>query len=126
MQSLDVISVNIWQIVISLANLALLFLLLKKFLYQPVKRMLAKEFEGKVILIDYAPLVFLEYEKTFDAAIAGGMTRDEALTHLRATYNANETDPTHQNAVGANLAAEKILSILRSPDFVCPLKDYLA
>lgn len=45
MQSLDVISVNIWQIVISLANLALLFLLLKKFLYQPVKRMLAKREE---------------------------------------------------------------------------------
>ena len=45
MQTLDVISVNIWQIVISLANLALLFLLLKKFLYQPVKRMLAKREE---------------------------------------------------------------------------------
>lgn len=94
--------------------------------YEEVKRMLAKEFEGKVFLIDYAPLVFEEYEKTFDAAIAGGMTKEEALTHLRATYNANETDPTHQNAVGANLAAEKILSILRDPDFVCPLKDYLA
>ncbi len=40
MQSLDVISVNIWQMVASLLNLVLLFLLIKKFLYKPVKRML--------------------------------------------------------------------------------------
>ena len=40
MQSLDVISVNIWQIVISLCNLVLLFLLIKRFLYKPVKRIL--------------------------------------------------------------------------------------
>lgn len=41
MQSLDVISVNIWQMLASLANLVLLFLLIKKFLYKPVKKMLA-------------------------------------------------------------------------------------
>ncbi|MBO5422019.1 MAG: F0F1 ATP synthase subunit B [Clostridia bacterium] len=40
MQSLDVISVNIWQILASLANLVLLFLMVKKFLYKPVKKML--------------------------------------------------------------------------------------
>lgn len=40
MQNLDVISINIWQILISLCNLLLLFLILKKFLYNPVKRML--------------------------------------------------------------------------------------
>ena len=42
MQTLDVISVNIWQILISLANLVLLFLLFKKFLFKPVMRMLEK------------------------------------------------------------------------------------
>ena len=42
MQSLEVISVNIWQIIISLCNLVILFLLLKKFLYKPVREMLAK------------------------------------------------------------------------------------
>lgn len=41
MQSLDIISVNLWQILISLANLAILFLLLKKFLYKPVMKMLS-------------------------------------------------------------------------------------
>lgn len=42
MQSSEVISLNIWQILISLCNLLLLFLILKKFLYKPVKKMLAE------------------------------------------------------------------------------------
>lgn len=42
MQSLDVISVNIWQIIISLINLIILFLVVKKFLQKPVMRMLEK------------------------------------------------------------------------------------
>lgn len=40
MQSLDVISVNLWQILASLANLTILFFIIKKFLYKPVKKML--------------------------------------------------------------------------------------
>lgn len=40
MQTLDVISVNIWQMLASLANLLLLFLMVKKFLYKPVMKML--------------------------------------------------------------------------------------
>ena len=42
MQSLDVISVNLWQILISLANLTIIFLIVKKFLFKPVKNILAK------------------------------------------------------------------------------------
>ena len=42
MQSLDIISVNLWSILISLANLLILFFILKKFLYGPVKKMLAE------------------------------------------------------------------------------------
>ncbi len=45
MQNLDVISINLWQILISLCNLLLLFLILKKFLYQPVKRVLKERQE---------------------------------------------------------------------------------
>ena len=40
MQNLDIISVNLWQILISLANLTILFLLIKTFLYKPVLKML--------------------------------------------------------------------------------------
>ncbi len=42
MQSLEIISVNLWQILISLCNLVLLFLILKKFLYKPVRNILAQ------------------------------------------------------------------------------------
>ena len=40
MQTLDVISVNLWQILISLVNLVLLFLIVKRFLFKPVKNVL--------------------------------------------------------------------------------------
>ena len=41
MQTLGVISINLWQVLISLANLVILFFLLRKFLYKPVTKMLA-------------------------------------------------------------------------------------
>ena len=40
MQTLDVISVNLWDILFSLLNLALLYFIVRRFLYQPVKKML--------------------------------------------------------------------------------------
>jgi F-type H+-transporting ATPase subunit b len=45
MQSLEVISINLWQVIISLCNLLLLFLILKKFLFKPVKAVLDKRDE---------------------------------------------------------------------------------
>ena len=41
MQSLEIISIQIVNILISLCNLVVLFLILKKFLYEPVRKMLA-------------------------------------------------------------------------------------
>ena len=40
MQSLSIISVNFWQILISFANLAILTWIVKKFLFKPVKKVL--------------------------------------------------------------------------------------
>lgn len=40
MPTLEIISVNIWNILISLANLLVLYWLVKKFLFKPVKRIL--------------------------------------------------------------------------------------
>ncbi len=40
MQTLEIISVNLWQILISLANLLLIFLILKKFLFKPVQKVM--------------------------------------------------------------------------------------
>ncbi len=48
MQYLDVISINIWDTLASLANLLILFLLVKKFLFKPVRRML----DARQALID--------------------------------------------------------------------------
>lgn len=42
MQSQDIISVNIWQIVISLCNLTILYLIIRKLLYKPVQKMMAE------------------------------------------------------------------------------------
>lgn len=41
-QSQQIISVNLWQIVISLCNLCVLTLIVKRFLYKPVKKVLAQ------------------------------------------------------------------------------------
>ena len=40
MQSLDIISVNIWNILWSLVNLLILFLILKRFLFKPVTKVM--------------------------------------------------------------------------------------
>lgn len=42
MQTLEIISVNIWNALVSLCNLLLLYLILKKFLYKPVKKVLSQ------------------------------------------------------------------------------------
>ncbi len=42
MQTLDIITVNLWQILISLCNLLLSFFILKRFLFKPVKKILQK------------------------------------------------------------------------------------
>lgn len=40
-QSLDIISVNLWQILISLANLLIIFFILKRFLFKPVQKVVS-------------------------------------------------------------------------------------
>ena len=42
MQTLDIISVNLWQMLISLINLLILFLIIKYFLFKPVKKVMAQ------------------------------------------------------------------------------------
>ena len=57
MQSLDVISVNLWQILISLINLTLLFLIIKRFLFKPVTKVLEqrqKELDDRYAAADEA------------------------------------------------------------------------
>ena len=94
--------------------------------YEEVKRIVAEEYGDQVVLIDYAPAVFDVYETDFDQFISDdGMSKENALTALRVRYNPGKDDPTHQNAIGATLACDKILEILRNENFDCDLKNYL-
>lgn len=99
MQTLDVVSVNLWQILISLANLVLIFLIVKHFFYKKVKEMLEKR--QKTIEDDYA---------------AANAAKEQALAD-RAAYNEqlqgakHEADAFIQNAVQlANDREREILS----------------
>jgi len=98
MQTLDVISVNIWQILISLINLVLLFLILKHFLYKPVKKTLEKR--SKSIENDYEQ-ARLAKEK----ALA-----DQHEYELQLQSAKDQADSVIKNAV--DLAAQREKEIL--------------
>ena len=84
MQSLDIISVNIWQTLISLCNLLIIFLILKKFLFGPVQAMIKtrREQVDKIYTdadenLETAKQLKLEYETRMASA------RQEADTLIK-------------------------------------------
>lgn len=88
---LEIISVNIWTILISLANLAILYKLLKKFLYKPVKKVI----EQRQAELDAQYAAAAEAEKTAFASrdayaekLAGAEAEAEGIIH-DATVSAN-------------------------------------
>ena len=102
MQTLDIISVNLWQILISLINLLLLFLILKRFLYKPVKNMLVQR--QAQIDADYAAA---ERDKT--AAAADRAAWEKELAGAREQADAIIAEAT----VSAGNRGEKILDEAR-------------
>ena len=87
-QSLDIISVNIWQILISLINLLILFLILKKFLFKPVQNMMSareaqvnKVYSDADARLEKATQMKQEYEKRLSEA------RDEADSLVKNATN---------------------------------------
>ena len=89
---LDVISVNFWQMLISLANLLILFLILKHFLFHPVKKILeARDSEVKGIYTE-AESAKTEAETArseYNAKLAGAESEAEEILR-RAQQKANE------------------------------------
>ena len=82
MQSLEVISVNLWQILISLLNLLILFLLFKKFLFKPVNKMLAKrqsEIDAKYDAADEAKKLAEQDKLLWDEKISTVKAESEEL-----------------------------------------------
>ena len=96
MQFLDVISVNIWAILASLANLLLLTWIIKRFLFKPVKKIL--DARRAAIDDDYAQAKAArdeaeETRRTYDAAMAAAkMTGDQIIADASRTaeYRSNE------------------------------------
>ena len=110
MQTLEIISVNLWQILISLANLLLIFLILKKFLFKPVQNMLDKR-QGEVDA-QYAAAEQAAEDARADKAqwaekLAGA--DEEADARLKA---ADETARQHSDRIVADAKA-KAEDILR-------------
>lgn len=82
MQTLDVISVNLWQTLISLLNLVLLFLLVKKFLFKPVKKVLdqrQKELDDRYARADEANAEAQASRAAWEEKLAGADARADAI-----------------------------------------------
>ncbi len=86
-QALDVISVNIWDVVYAIANLALIFFIFKKLLFKPVRKILDKR-QGEVENIyTTAEQIKLEAETSkaeYEERIAGA--KQEAGDIIRAAH----------------------------------------
>lgn len=82
MQNLDVISVNFWQIVISLFNLVILFLILKKFLFKPVTAILEKrqkELEAQYLAAENAESEAQADRAKWEATLAGARAEADSI-----------------------------------------------
>ena len=75
-QTLDIISVNVWQILISLCNLLILFLVIKKFLFAPINRV----FEARRADIDKT---YADAEDAKSAAETARASYEEKLSTVR-------------------------------------------
>lgn len=95
MQTLDVISINIWQIVVSLLNLVILFLIIKKILYNPVKKMLQQR-------QDSVDKQYQDAEKANANALENQKMYEEKLSAASL-----EADGVIQSAVDTAKAREK-------------------
>lgn len=96
MQTLDVISVNLWQTVISLLNLVLLFLLVKKFLFKPVKKVLEqrqKEIDDRYDQADAANAEAQESRRNWEEKLAGADAQADDILQT-ATENARRRGDT--------------------------------
>jgi len=103
MQSLDIISVNIWNILVSLLNLALLFLLVKKFLYKPVKNML----ETRQNTIEG---LYSEAEEAKDKALSDKKAYEEKLLMAKS-----EAEHVIKSAVDtANEREQEIINLAKA------------
>ena len=86
MQSLSIISVNIWDILISFANLAILTWIMKKFLFKPVKKVLdtrRESIDSAYARADEAEARAEEHRLNYEAAMAAAKQTAEAEKDMK-------------------------------------------
>ena len=81
MQSQQIITVNLWQVVISLCNLCILFFIVRRFLYKPVKKVLAERQA-------HVDGVYEQADEARRAAEADQAAWAEKMTHAREEADA--------------------------------------
>lgn len=102
MQSLEVFSLNLWQMIISLCNLIILFLILKKFLYKPVRKALEERKQA-------VEGVYADAQKALDTANASKTEYERELAGIRERADSMLASAT----ADANKRSEAILSDAR-------------
>lgn len=100
MQSLDIISVNLWGILVSLANLSILFWAVKKFLYTPVKNMLdarQNSIESTYAAAEEAKDKALSDKKAYEEKLQGAKAEaDQVIKSAVDTANEREQEIINQ------------------------------
>lgn len=80
-QFLDIISVNLWNIVIALLNLTILFLLIKHFLFKPIRKLLSDrqaEIDHRYAAADEAQRVADENRDVWESKLASADAEAES------------------------------------------------
>lgn len=108
MQSLDVISINIWQIIISLLNLVLLFFILKKFLYKPVKKAVAERKAS----------IEAEYEKADGALKEAQSKKEDYENKLAAAESEAESIINEASKTADNVSEQKLKEAKEKADYM--------
>lgn len=113
MQSLDIISVNFWQILISLCNLVILFLILKKLLFKPVKKVLAdredtlrKQYEKADAALESASQMEQQWEEKMSEADAKADAILQNATETAQRRSRSMLEETQRKADGLMRQAE--------------------
>ena len=108
--NLAVISVNLWQILISLCNLVIIFLILKKFLFKPIRRVIATrraQIDADYAQADEAKKQAQEHQAEWEATLA--TANAEADKILQTAH----TNATRRSEAMLGLARDKADIIVR-------------
>lgn len=109
MQTLDIISVNFWHIMISLANLALIFWFAKKFLFGPIRVVFEKrenEIAHRYAAADEAQRVADENRATWENKLKGA---DDEATRIITEATDTAKYRADQILTDANARAQGIV-----------------